>query len=34
MAFTRGGVLVGAVAVNAPQELIKLKQEITARETV
>ncbi|WP_433436578.1 NAD(P)/FAD-dependent oxidoreductase [Nonomuraea sp. CA-141351] len=34
VAFTRGGVLVGAVAVNSPKDLIKLKRAITARETV
>jgi 3-phenylpropionate/trans-cinnamate dioxygenase ferredoxin reductase subunit len=32
MAFTRGGVLVGAVAVNSPKDLIKLKRAISARE--
>ncbi|MDR8411736.1 FAD-dependent oxidoreductase [Nonomuraea sp. 3-1Str] len=33
VAFTRDGVLVGALAVNSPKELIKLKRAITARET-
>ncbi|MFI6785969.1 NAD(P)/FAD-dependent oxidoreductase [Nonomuraea sp. NPDC050383] len=33
VAFARDGVLVGAVAVNSPKELIKLKRAITARET-
>ncbi|MEV4111512.1 FAD-dependent oxidoreductase [Nonomuraea sp. NPDC049695] len=33
VAFTRNGVLVGAVAVNSPKDLIKLKRAITARET-
>ncbi|GAA3235711.1 NAD(P)/FAD-dependent oxidoreductase [Nonomuraea helvata] len=34
VAFTRNGVLVGAVAVNSPKDLIKLKRAITARETL
>ncbi|MEO3875759.1 FAD-dependent oxidoreductase [Nonomuraea sp. B12E4] len=34
VAFTRTGVMVGAVAVNAPKDLIKLKRAIAARETV
>ncbi|WP_164903791.1 oxidoreductase C-terminal domain-containing protein [Nonomuraea polychroma] len=34
MAFTRGGGLVGAVAVNSPRDLIRLKRAIAARETV
>ncbi|MEV0234626.1 FAD/NAD(P)-binding oxidoreductase [Nonomuraea sp. NPDC050786] len=34
VAFTRDGVLVGAVAVNSPKDLIKLKRAITARETL
>jgi 3-phenylpropionate/trans-cinnamate dioxygenase ferredoxin reductase subunit len=34
VAFTRGGVLVGAVAVNSPKDLIKLKRAIAAREAV
>ncbi|MEU0567195.1 FAD-dependent oxidoreductase [Nonomuraea sp. NPDC005983] len=33
VAFTRAGVLVGAVAVNSPKDLIKLKRAVTARET-
>ncbi|MFI6737553.1 oxidoreductase C-terminal domain-containing protein [Nonomuraea sp. NPDC050451] len=32
VAFTRDGVPVGAVAVNSPKDLIKLKRAITARE--
>ncbi|MEQ4725603.1 FAD/NAD(P)-binding oxidoreductase [Nonomuraea sp. B19D2] len=34
VAFTRRGVLVGAVAVNSPKDLIQLKRAITARQTV
>jgi hypothetical protein len=33
-AFTRGGVLVGAVAVNSPKDLIQLKRAISARAEV
>lgn len=33
VAFTRRGVLVGAVAVNSPKDLIRLKRAITARES-
>ncbi|MET7337675.1 FAD/NAD(P)-binding oxidoreductase [Nonomuraea sp. NPDC005650] len=34
VAFSRRGVLVGAVVVNSPKDLIKLKRAITAREKV
>ncbi|MFI7127846.1 NAD(P)/FAD-dependent oxidoreductase [Nonomuraea sp. NPDC050153] len=34
VAFSRHGVLVGAVVVNSPKDLIKLKRAITARESV
>ncbi|NUW39432.1 NAD(P)/FAD-dependent oxidoreductase [Nonomuraea rhodomycinica] len=34
VAFTRDGVLVGAVAVDSPKDLIRLKRAITARETL
>ncbi|MFI9593897.1 NAD(P)/FAD-dependent oxidoreductase [Nonomuraea sp. NPDC052265] len=34
VAFARDGVLVGAVAVNAPKDLIRLKRSVAARETL
>ncbi|WP_206185066.1 NAD(P)/FAD-dependent oxidoreductase [Thermoactinospora rubra] len=34
VAFLKGGVLVGAVAVNAPKELIRLKRGIAARDAL
>ncbi|GAA2318924.1 FAD-dependent oxidoreductase [Nonomuraea roseoviolacea subsp. roseoviolacea] len=34
VAFTRDGVLVGAVAVNSPKDVVRLKRAITARETL
>ncbi|MET8003415.1 oxidoreductase C-terminal domain-containing protein [Nonomuraea glycinis] len=34
VAFTRGGVLVEAVAVNSPKDLLRLKRAISARTEV
>jgi NADPH-dependent 2,4-dienoyl-CoA reductase/sulfur reductase-like enzyme len=34
IAFTRGGVLIGAVAVDSPKELIRLRRTIAARESL
>lgn len=34
VAFARDGVLVGAVAVNAPKDLIRLKRSVAARERI